>query len=112
MKNSVDPGTSGELRRVHLVSGTLNALLEVYSELLDHPENNTCSALNTSALCDIVRALEIHLLQQSLGLSCRVIRAEVFILFNLLLQGEELRLELAAQAGQRISYVVGQLLKK
>lgn len=41
MENSVNPSTSGQLCRVHLVSGPLDALLKVHSKLLDHPERGT-----------------------------------------------------------------------
>lgn len=56
MENSVDPSTSGQLRRVHLVSGPLNALLKVHSKLLDHPEYDTHNITN---ICLVVYSQDL-----------------------------------------------------
>lgn len=53
-----------------------------------------------------------HILQQGLGLARGVIGPEVLVLLHLLLQGQQLALQLAAQGWQRLSDVVGQLLQK
>ena len=53
----------------------------------------------------------MHSLQQGLGLACRVIWTEVLVLLDLLLQGEQLTLQLTAQARQGVPDVVGQLLQ-
>lgn len=53
---------------------------------------------------------EGHVLQQSFGLACGVIGPEVLVLLHLLLQGQQLALQLAAQGRQRFPDVVGQLL--
>ena len=43
---------------------------------------------------------EGHVLQQSFGLACGVIGPEVLVLLHLLLQGQQLALQLAAQGRQ------------
>ncbi len=55
--------------------------------------------------------IQMHSLQQGLGLACRVIWTEVLVLIHLLLHGEELTLQLTAQPRQGIPDVVGQLLE-
>lgn len=49
-------------------------------------------------------------LQQGLGLARWVVRTEVLVLVHLLLDGQQLALQLVAQAGQCVSDVVCQLL--
>ena len=49
-------------------------------------------------------------LQQSLGLACWVIGAEVLVLLHLLLNGQQLALQLVPQPGQCVPDVVCQLL--
>lgn len=57
-----------------------------------------------------IRVLLQHLLQQGLGLAARVIRSEVLVLLHLLLNGQQLTLQFAAQSWQCISDVIGELL--
>lgn len=56
--------------------------------------------------------IQMHSLQQSLGLACWIIWTEVLVLLHLLLQGEELTLQLTAQTRKGIPDVVGQLLER
>lgn len=55
--------------------------------------------------------IQMHSLQQGLGLPCWVIWTKVLVLLHLLLQGEELTLQLTAQTRQGVPDVVGQLLE-
>lgn len=55
--------------------------------------------------------IQMHSLQQGLGLACRVIWTEVLVLLHLLLQREELTLQLTAQTRESVPDVVGQLLE-
>lgn len=54
----------------------------------------------------------MHILQQSFGLASGIVRSEVLILLHLLLQGQQLALQLAAQGWQRLPDVIGQLLQE
>lgn len=56
--------------------------------------------------------IQMHSLQQSLGLARWIIWTEVLVLLHLLLQGEELTLQLTAQTRKGIPDVVGQLLER
>lgn len=60
----------------------------------------------------MVRKLFIisYSLQHGLGLDGWVIGAEVLVLVDIFLEGEQLLLQLVAEAGQRVADVVGQLL--
>lgn len=57
------------------------------------------------------RNIQVHSLQQGLGLACWVIWTKVLVFLHLLLQREELTLKLTAQTRQGIPDVVSQLLE-
>ena len=108
VEEPVDLGSAGELQRVD--SGgpaSLDGTLEVLLQLLDAPTKR--KRIECSLIFAERKGFWISL-EHGLGLDGGVVRPEVLVLLDLLLEGQVLLLEAVAQARQRLADVVRELL--
>lgn len=114
MEDAIDSGATGQLGGVDLVSGSFYTLLKVHRELLHHPAQ-TQMGVNQQYLYIFTSYYpyfkRVDSLQQSFGLTRRIIRSEVLVLLHLLLYGEELTLQFGSQTRESVTDVVGELLQ-